>query len=133
MLTLTDFGNEYFTPGELACPCCGLMRIDGLFFMMLTRARSMSTVPFRVESCCRCERHNMEVGGKPNSAHIVSDDAGVHACKGVDLIARDSLERWHIVNALIAAGFRRIGIGSGTLVHVDHDTDLPTPRIWTYK
>lgn len=122
--------NFHFSASELECPCCGLIDVSPDFLDRLTKAREMAGIPFRVASACRCPEHNIKVGGTSQSAHLTTD---THPCHAVDLIVRSSAERYTILLALLHAGFHRIGIGSGTLIHVDDDPALPPDVIWTYK
>lgn len=79
---------------------------------------------FDITSGYRCERLNTAVGGKKNSAHVRGLAADIHFSgqqHAKDLIA-----------ALIAAGFKRIGLGS-TFIHADIDATLPHPACWLYS
>lgn len=103
--------NKYFSHDELSCNCnCGLMNIDSSFLKQITKARELAGVAFVVNSCCRCETHNAEVGSTSNN-HTTG-----HA---MDISCRDSGYRATIVLALMEAGFRRIGIYK-TFIHVDN-------------
>ena len=44
--------------------------MDKNFLQKLDRARDVAGVPFIITSAYRCEQHNKNVGGKPNSAHL---------------------------------------------------------------
>lgn len=97
--------------------------MDDNFLSMLDNARDLARIPFKINSGWRTIEHNREVGGKPNSSHIVG--------KAVDIAIRNSRERWIILEALLHVGFTRIGIGN-TFIHVDSD-DVKDPEvIWTY-
>ena len=91
-------------------------------------ARELAKCPFKITSGFRTKAYNQDLlkrgyKASPDSSH----------CRGlaVDIAITDSKKRWTIVNALIRAGFTRIGI-SETFVHCDIDYDKPTHRIWTY-
>ena len=93
------------------------------FLQMLDNARSIAGVPFKVNSGYRTAAHNAKVGGVADSSH----------CQGwaADLAATTGTSKFTIVNALLKAGFTRIGIAS-SFVHVDCDPIKPAQVIWTY-
>ena len=90
---------------------------------MLNYARSIANIPFVVTSGYRCEQHNKEVDGVENSAHTRGFAA--------DIKAANSTKRFIIVNALLRAGFKRIGVGK-TFVHCDADSTLPQGVMFDY-
>lgn len=115
-----------FQPHEFACnDGCGggYSDMDDSFLAALDEARSLAGIPFSLTSAYRCKSHNAAVGGVANSSHTTG-----HA---VDILARGGREKWIILNALVSAGFTRIGI-AGSFIHVDNDPSK-TPRvIWDY-
>ena len=113
----------YFSKKELSCPCCNKCEMDDEFLKMLDKAREFAGIPFILTSAYRCERHNKEVGGVPDSAHVKG--------KAVDILADNSRRRYIILNALIRTGFHRIGIAK-TFIHVDNDETKPHGVIWLY-
>ncbi len=114
---------KYFKIDEFRCPCCGKVDMDEGFLQLLDHARGLAQIPFRITSGFRCEKHNREVGGKPDSAHLSG-----HA---VDIFVHSSKDRFKIVKSLIDVGFRRIGIAHN-FIHVDNDTSKPWGVIWLY-
>lgn len=65
--------SEHFAKEELACHCCGWMPDDGISDDLLALLESIRTeIGHEVEISCaaRCEKHNAEVGGVPNSYHV---------------------------------------------------------------
>jgi hypothetical protein len=79
---------------------------------------------FNITSGYRCERLNTAVGGKKNSAHVRGLAADIHFTSQQH--AKD------LINALITAGFKRIGLGS-SFIHADIDNTLPHPACWLYS
>ncbi|UPT66889.1 MAG: D-Ala-D-Ala carboxypeptidase family metallohydrolase [Sphingobacteriales bacterium JAD_PAG50586_3] len=79
---------------------------------------------FDITSGYRCERLNTAVGGKKNSAHV----RGLAA----DIRFTSQQHTKDLINALIAAGFKRIGLGS-SFIHADVDSTLPHPACWLYS
>lgn len=90
---------------------------------MLERAREIAGVPFVINSGYRTPSHNRKVGGVSSSSHT----------KGyaVDISARSSSEKYVILDALLNAGFNRIGVGN-SFIHADNDPAKPKNVIWTY-
>ena len=114
---------KHFKKEEFACPCCGQVHIEDEFIERLDKARYVANVPFIITSGYRCPKHNEEIGGVPDSAHV----KGLAA----DIKCTDSSSRFKIVDAAIACGLKRIGIGAD-FIHLDYDLEKPRPIIWTY-
>ncbi len=112
--------SEYFTDDELKCRCCGMMNIDDAFLVKLNIARELAGFPFEIESGCRCEKHNREVGSHTKN-HVWG--------KAVDIRCVDAHLRFRIVEVLQSVGILGIGIGK-TFVH--GDTNRTVSSIWTY-
>ena len=93
------------------------------FLKKLDKARELSGCSYVISSGFRSEETNKRVGGVPNSSHL----------KGlaVDISCKDSRSRFIIINALIKAGFNRIGIAK-TFIHADIDESKSNNVIWTY-
>jgi len=107
---------KYFTEKE----------VEGLkseLVVLLDKAREMAGIPFVLNSTVRNVEENSSVGGVPDSAHIYG--------MAVDIRVRNSVERFAIVNALLKAGFKRVGVGK-TFVHCDIDQSKPQNVIWLY-
>jgi uncharacterized protein YcbK (DUF882 family) len=96
--------------------------MDVDFLAKLDEAREYANIPFIINSAYRSPSHPESVK-RPTSSHI----------KGlaVDISAKDSRQRFLILDALISVGFSRIGI-AGTFIHVDLDLDKSQNVIWTY-
>ena len=97
------------------------------FLTKLDKARAIADVPFKITSGYRSKETNdrlIKQGYKasPNSSHL----KGLAA----DISCKDSSTRQKIVNALIQAGFTRIGIAD-TFIHCDTDKDKQD-AIWLY-
>ena len=114
---------HYFTIDEFKCKCCGVENMNRAFIHKLDSTRSIAGVPFTVVSGYRCEKHNTEVGGKSDSAHL----RGLAA----DIAVIGSCGRFKILDAAFRLGFNRIGIGK-TFIHLDTDKSLPPQVIWLY-
>lgn len=104
-------------------PNSGEMYMDRRFLSKLDDARKLAGVPFKITSGYRTESHNRRVGGVRNSSHTKGLAADIACSSGTN--------RFAIVNALIMAGFNRIGIAKN-FVHVDLDASKTQFTIWTY-
>ena len=61
-----------FKVSEFACKCgCGKNDIDQRVMDMAQVIRDELGVPVRVNSGCRCEKHNRNVGGVKGSKHVL--------------------------------------------------------------
>ena len=120
VMSLKHFKYEEFASPDV--PHSGEY-MDTEFLAMLDHARHIAGIPFKINSGYRTIEHNQKVGGKPNSSHIVG--------KAADLAVKGSRQRWIITEALIQAGFNRIGIAK-TFIHVDSDDTKDANVIWTY-
>lgn len=78
--------------------------------------------PVMIRSGHRCERHNLDCGGKVNSMHL----QGLAA----DIAVSCDSARFALVKALLEHGFIRLGIAK-LYVHADLGTSTG-PVLWTY-
>lgn len=118
--------TKHFTDVELSCKCgCGYKITDVMFLQKLEYARELAHIPFVLTSSARCIKHNAEVGGVETSAHT----------KGlaVDIAFKDSHQCFVIVDSLIKAGFKRIGINfAKSFIHCDTDSSKPQNVLFKY-
>lgn len=118
---------KYFSLDEFDCPSLPLSgkEMQPSFLEMLEKARDYAGIPFVITSGYRTKFHNDSLPNSvPDSAHT----------KGyaVDIAIKGSLQRYTILQALLRAGFSRIGIAK-TFIHVDSDPDKSPQVIWTYN
>ena len=81
----------------------------------LDQAREMAGVPFKITSGFRSKEYHEDLKKRgyktsENSQHLVGNAA--------DISTPDSMTRYKVLNALILAGFKSIGIGR-SFIHVD--------------
>lgn len=113
---------KHFKINEFNCKCgCGRNKMSDEFLRKLDQARELAGTPFVITSGYRCQAHNKEVGGVPESSHT----------KGlaVDIKATNNRARYMILYALLSVGFNRIGIYA-SFIHVDMDTTKAERVIW---
>ena len=118
--------SKNFTSEEFACKCgCGYDTPDPELVRMLQTARDLYGKPITITSGCRCIKHNRNVKGASNSAHI----SGMAA----DIATPTGAARYELLKALMSAGFERIGINfAQRFLHVDIDDTKPAPTIFSY-
>lgn len=61
--------SEHFTSEELGCKCCKKAPINQKLLDLLEAIRNLIDDPIVINSGYRCQKHNAEVGGEPNSWH----------------------------------------------------------------
>lgn len=116
--------SEFDSPDEIGS---GKL-MDAAFLQMLDDARGIAGIPFRITSGFRTPSHNAYVGGvqpslkSKGSSHLFGYAA--------DIACNNSADREVILNSLIRAGFRRIGIAN-SFIHVDNDRDK-NAAVWLY-
>ena len=115
---------KYFSFTEFNCPSLpdSGKNMDINFIYKLEHARELAGIPFRITSGYRTKERNQQVGGVSNSSHLI----GVAA----DIAIGSGNERYIVLNALIKAGFKRLGIAK-TFIHCDTDGSKPN-SVWTY-
>jgi hypothetical protein len=114
-----------FTQDEFHCKCgCGLNSPKDDDLVRLQSVRLLCNFALIVNSCCRCKKHNSNVGGLDDSEHL--------DCKGFDIKCTNSHERFILVSALINCGFNRIGIYEN-FIHAGTDLLKPQMVMWFGK
>lgn len=117
MVILTDFKIE-----EFACKCgCGANNMQEEFLATLQNFRKEMAIPFVIDSGFRCKKHNADVGGKPDSMHLVGRAADISTHDMSDLVRHVFLRR-------ALAIFGGVGVAK-QFFHVDNRGKHAT---WTY-
>jgi len=129
-LTLT----RNFSQSEVACNCgrCkGAAKISPDLMVRLQAVRDEAG-PIRVNSGVRCRKHP-ESKARPTSSHVPADlgDGEGRCGHAVDIAAVGSGRRFRLLDAALAAGFVRVGIGSSFL-HLDNDLSKSQGVAWDY-
>ena len=112
-----NFSDSEF---QKAVPACHLSDMDDTFMDRLQTARTLAGVPFRINSAYRSVDHELALKRTGKSMHTKG--------RAVDIKCVDSHQRYIILESLIAAGFKGIGIAT-SFIHVD---DRDYHLIWTY-
>lgn len=97
--------------------------MDIAFLNKLSKARELAAIGFKITSGYRSASHNTKVGGVPSSSHTLG--------YAVDIYAPTSRQKYLIINALLEAGFNRIGVAKN-FIHVDDDPSKSEDVLWTY-
>lgn len=63
--------SKHFTSQELMCPCCETLHVDSQFLKALEEVREAVGRPFIINSAYRCEHHNLGIGGRLSSRHLL--------------------------------------------------------------
>jgi zinc D-Ala-D-Ala carboxypeptidase len=115
----------YFSQSDFnrCIPACRKNQMHPETMSKLTLARHMAGIPFIPTSAYRSPEYEKSMGRPGTSAHTNG--------RAIDLACVTSAHRKKMVEALLDAGFNRIGIAS-TFIHVDDDPTKPPNLIWTY-
>ena len=115
---------KYFELPEFDCPSLpnSGKNMDFDFLHKLEQAREIAGIPFKITSGYRTEARNEKVGGVKNSSHLKAVAADISISNGQ--------QRYIVLNALIRAGFKRIGVAK-TFIHCDTDADKNN-SVWVY-
>lgn len=79
---------KYFSTAELTCRCCGELPPNGMderLLDVLDAMRERVGGPLLLSCAYRCPSHNAEVGGVPNSQHVLGTAADVLCPDGVSV------------------------------------------------
>jgi len=117
---------KYFSDDELKCKHCGGLVFDDGFRRTLDAIRADCGFALSVSSGYRCPDHPIEAA---------KDEPGAHASgKAVDIAVRGE-KALRLIEVALAHNISRIGVnqkGDSRFIHLDADTDLPNPAIWSY-
>ena len=116
---------EHFSYEEIACPCCDLLNINPMSIKRLDLLRSLLNQPIKINSACRCKKHNLEVGGALNSSHLFDEDSPSYA---FDISCVGGFDKYHLIKKAMEVGFHRIGIYD-RFIHLDDDPSK-SPFVW---
>ena len=108
--------TKNFKVSEFACKCgCGHNPIDQRVIDMAQTIRDALGVPVRVNSGCRCEKHNAKSGGVKGSKHTKGLAADL-SCKLGAVKMFDTVKRLHAEGKLPELDYC---IRYKTFIHID--------------
>ena len=125
--------SKHFTDREFACKCCGELPEGGINPVLVEKLETLRALiadfvgyecPVFINSAYRCPAHNAEVGGVPDSQHVLGNasdiDAGVLTVNELGDLA-------------VKAGFDGIGrYYNAHFVHVDVRDNGNSPNYYTW-
>jgi hypothetical protein len=118
----------FFTNKELACPCCGVIKMDVHFAATLSYLRSKHGSSLTLNSACRCPAHNARIPGHKDSLHLIQNEKWKTAgSMAADVAWRDWPTQDKIKFARLAHSLGlRVGLHDG-FCHVDLGRTLGLP------
>lgn len=103
--------SKHFNREEFKCPCCDFSVVDVELLRLLERVREHFKKPVTINSACRCNEHNINVGGSIGSKHKLGIAADI-VVKDIDPKDVYAFLDRHLPNTL--------GLGNyDTFTHVD--------------
>ena len=117
--------SKYFKEDEFnrCSPSCSLQDMKQATISKLDTAREIAGIPFVLTSAYRSPEHDRAKGRSGTGAHTIG--------RAIDIRCNTSRNRFLVVDALLKAGFKRVGVAK-TFIHVDdserHDQDV----MWLY-
>lgn len=117
--------SKYFKEEEFrrCSPACSLQDMKQATMSKLDTAREIAGIPFVLTSAYRSPEHDRSRGRSGTGAHTLG--------RAIDIRCNTSRNRFLVVNALLKAGFKRVGIAK-TFVHADDSGVHDQEGIWLY-
>jgi uncharacterized protein YcbK (DUF882 family) len=107
--------SKFFTEDECRCKCCGQLPKGGMDKDLMERLdalREAADKPLTLSCAYRCPTHNAEVGGVPDSQHVL----GLAA----DVLVPDGMSVEDLAELAEGVGFNGVGrYFKQDFVHVD--------------
>lgn len=121
-----EITSKYYNEDDLTCHCgCGNLIINPLLVQMLDSMSDNAGQKLELNCAYRCPTHNSEVGGVPNSQHVLGNAA--------DIAVPDNWDVDRLANLAIETGFDGIGrYYNSDFVHVDVRDGGESPNEYTW-
>jgi len=105
--------SAHFSKAELACDCCGELKIEQGLIDALEQLRSLAGREIVIQDGYRCPAHNQEVGGVTDSEHT----RGLAADIGIPGLSLQQMYELALQIPTFAEG--GIGVYDGGFLHLD--------------
>lgn len=117
--------SKHFKEAEFnnCSPACSLQNMQQETIVKLDSAREIAGIPFVLNSAYRSPEWDKSKGRSGTGAHTLS--------RAVDIRCNTERNRFIVVDALIKAGFTRVGIAK-TYIHADDSPTHTQQVIWLY-
>lgn len=117
--------SKYFSESEFkrCTPSCSLQDMQQATMSKFDTAREIAGIPFVINSSFRSIEWEKKKGRAGTSAHTLG--------RAIDIRCNSDRNRFLIVDALVKAGFKRIGIAK-TFIHADDSPGHSQQIIWLY-
>lgn len=120
MITAKYFSEEEF---KSCSPSCSLQDMKQTTMSKLDTACEIAGIPFVLNSAFRSSAHDRSRGRSGTGAHTLG--------RAVDIRCNTDRNRFLILEALLKAGFHRIGV-SKTFIHADDSQGHSQDIVWLY-
>lgn len=116
---------KYFKEAEFnrCSPSCSLQDMKQTTISKLDTAREIARIPFVLNSAFRSPEWDKSKGRSGTGAHTTGN--------AVDIRCTSDRNRFLIINALIKAGFKRIGVAK-SFIHADDSETHSQSVTWLY-
>ena len=117
--------SRFFSDSEFkrAVPPCSLNDMNQTTMIRMDRAREFAGIPFVVNSAFRTPEHEKLQGRDGKSSHTTG--------RALDIRCNTPRNRFLIIDALLKAGFTRIGVAQ-TFIHADDSPSHDQKVVWFY-
>lgn len=117
--------SKYFSESEFrrCSPSCSLQDMKQTTMSKMDTAREIAGIPFVITSAYRPSEWDRAKGRSGTGSHTMG--------RAIDIRCNASSNRFKIIDALLKAGFTRIGVAN-TFIHADDSPSHANEVVWTY-
>lgn len=120
MITSRHFSESEF---KRCSPSCSLQDMNQSTMNKFDVARDIARIPLVINSAFRSSAHDKSKGRSGTGSHTLG--------RAIDIRCNTDRNRYIIINALLKAGFTRIGIAK-SFIHADDSPNHSTQVAWIY-